>query len=151
MEDRAPRILLRRPVGHRPGLLLAALLVVAGLSLADVASGKGPSNRLPSLAGTAWHTRDVDGGPLLFVVKGVGVRFLDDTNFSATVRFIDEQKTTRTGTYAIADGYVTFFIEGYGKQKARIWADGGDLVVKDQAYDASARLVRGKMEDSGWF
>lgn len=31
------------------------------------------------------------------------MRFLDDENLTGTVRFLDEQKTTRTGTYAIAN------------------------------------------------
>ncbi|MFM7144032.1 MAG: hypothetical protein ACKO2K_19175 [Alphaproteobacteria bacterium] len=134
------------------GLLVASTLLAVVFAAPRGAAGKpAASNALPRLAGTTWHTRNVEGGPLLFVVKGVGVRFVDDKNFSATVRFVDDQKTTKTGTYAIEDGYVTFVVEGLGKQKARIWSDAGDIVVKDEAYDASARLVRGTMEDSSWF
>lgn len=106
---------------------------------------------LPKLPGTAWHTRDASGA-LFFVLRGVGVRFGEDGTFVATVRFVDDQKTSRTGTYSFdGDGYLTLAIEGLAEQRVRCWTDGADIVVRDEAHDVTARLVPGAMTDTGWF
>ncbi len=109
------------------------------------------SNVLPKLPGTAWHTRDA-GGALFFVLRGVGVRFGSDGTFVATVRFVDDQKTRKTGTYAFdGEGYLSLEIEGYAKQRVRCWTDGPDIMVRDEAHDVTARLVPGAMTDTSWF
>lgn len=121
------------------------------------AAGDGPSgaaaqesNVLPRLPGTAWHTRDA--GALFFVLSGIGVRFGDDGTFVATVRFIDDQKTRKTGTYRFdGAGYLSLEIEGYAEQRVRCWTDGGDIMVRDEAHDITARLVPGAITDTSWF
>lgn len=133
--------------------VLVALLSFTGRgSLGEAApASAGESWVLPKLPGTAWHTRDASGA-LFFVLRGIGVRFEQDGRFVATVRFIDDQTTRRSGTYAVAgDGYVTFEIAGLEKQRVRCWTDGPDIVVYDEARDVTARLVPGAMTDTSWF
>jgi hypothetical protein len=133
--------------------VLVALLLCAGRGPlgADAPASAAESWVLPKLPGTAWHTRDASGA-LFFVLRGVGVRFGDDGTFVATVRFIDDQKTSRTGTYKIdGEGYLTLEIEGLARQRVRCWTDGPDIVVRDEEHDVTARLVPGVATDTSWF
>jgi hypothetical protein len=57
-----------------------------------------------------------------------------------------------TGTYRVEDGTIIVTINGLGKAKEiQYWTDGGNLMVRDKAYDVTARLAPGKMEEEGWF
>lgn len=133
-------------------LLVGLLLLLPGGPLGEPAPASAKESWvLPKLPGTAWHTRDGQGA-LFFVLRGVGVRFGEDGTFVATVRFLDDQKTSRTGTYALdGDGYLTLEIAGLAKQRVRCWTDGPDIVVRDEAHDVTARLVPGAMTGTGWF
>lgn len=130
------------------GMICAVLLRVPAMDATAIAQ---ESNVLPALPGTAWHTLDA-GGALFFVISGVGVRFGSDGSFTATVRFIDDQRTRKTGTYAVdGEGYLKLDIDGYPKQRVRVWTDGKDIMVRDEAHDVTARLVPGAMTDTSWF
>lgn len=132
----------------RPTVVRWIAVVVLLLS----AAGRAPaqeSNVLPKLPGTTWHTRDA--GALFFVLSGIGVRFGDDGTFVATVRFVDDQKERKTGTYSFdGEGYLSLEIEGYAEQRVRVWTDGKDIMVRDEAHDITARLVPGAMTDTSW-
>lgn len=131
--------------------VVVALFLLPGRGALGEPAAAAESWVLPKLPGTAWHTRDARGA-LFFVLRGIGVRFEQDGKFVATVRFIDDQTTRRSGTYALeGKGYVTFEIDGLGKQRVRCWADGSDLIVRDEARDVTARLVPGAMTDTSWF
>ena len=113
--------------------------------------GSGGAIPAPSLAGTAWHTRSVEG-PLFFVIREVGVKFGGDGTFRARVLFVDEQKTERTGTYALeGPDRMTLSIPGLTPQTLRFWKEGPDIMLRDEAHDVTARFVPGPMTDTGWF
>ena len=121
---------MTRPPAVAACLLLALSLLAPGGPLGEPARAVAKESWvLPKLPGTAWHTRDGQGA-LFFVLRGVGVRFGEDGTFVATVRFIDDQKTSRNGTYTFdGDGYLTLEIEGLAKQRVRCWTDGPDIVA----------------------
>ena len=128
-------------------IAVLVLLAAAGRAVPRVSAQE--SNVLPKLPGTAWHTRDA--GALFFVLSGIGVRFGDDGTFVATVRFVDDQKERKTGTYRFeGEGYLSLDIEGYAKQRVRVWTDGKDIMVRDEAHDITARLVPGARNDTSW-
>lgn len=116
------------------------------------ASATGPPTGSPAaLAGTTWHTVHVDGGALFFLIDEVAVRFDKDGRFAARVRFIDGQHSIKTGTYRVAGRTILVTINGGKPKEIEYRIDRGDLIIRDKAYDVTARLVPGKMEDAGWF
>jgi hypothetical protein len=131
---------------------LVAVPVFAANVSARPASGKTPttSSHL-ALAGTTWHTVHIDGDALFFFIEELGVRFEKDGRFAARVRFLDRQQTLKTGTYRVEGGTVTVTIDGGKPKRIEYWTDHGNLIVRDKAYDVTARLAPGKMEDEGWF
>lgn len=131
--------------------------IAAGLVRARGEDGGGGGNPVPaspaapSLAGTAWHTRGVEG-PLFFVIREVGVKFGADGTFRARVLFVDEEKTERSGTYVLeGPDHMTLSISGLAPQKLRYWRDGKDVMLRDEAHDVTARFVPGPMTETGWF
>jgi hypothetical protein len=133
-----------------------AFLVSVSLFAVNVsarpASRKAPtaSSHLP-LVGTTWHTVHIDGDALFFFVEELGVRFEKGGRFAARVRFVDRQQTVKMGTYRVEGGTIIVTIDGGKPKTIEYWTDHGNLIVRDKAYDVTARLAPGKMEDEGWF
>ena len=128
--------------------VLAALvfLLIPATALAQGGSA-------PRLAGTTWHTVRIEGDGLFFVIRDIGIRFDDDTHFTAAVRFFDGHQSSKKGTYRVMkDGSLRLSIEGLGREKAlNVRRAGRDLIVRDQAFDVTLRLAPGKMEEEHWF
>ncbi len=132
-----------------------ALLISAALLSVNVcarpASGESPTNRSPFvLAGTTWHTVHVDGDALFFLIDEIGVRFEKDGRFAARVRYVDGQQAIKTGTYRVEGHTMIVTVNGGRPKRIEYWTDHGNLIVRDKAYDVTARLTPGKMEDEGW-
>lgn len=131
--------------------LLSVSLLAAHL-FARPASGQSPTTGSHlALAGTTWHTVHIDGDALFFLIDELGVRFEKDGRFAARVRFVDKQQTVKTGTYRVEGGTVTVSIGGGKPKTIEYWTDQGNLIVRDKAYDVTARLAPGKMDNEGWF
>jgi hypothetical protein len=133
-----------------------AFLVSVSLLTASVFArpviGKSPTTSSPlALAGTTWHTVHIDGDALFFLIDELGVRFEKDGRFAARLRFVDRQQTVKTGTYRVEGGTMIVTIGGGKPKEIEYWTDQGNLIVRDKAYDVTARLAPGKMEDEGWF
>ena len=95
----------------------------------------------------------IDGDGLFFVIRDIGIRFDDDTHFTAAVRFLDGHQSSKKGTYRVTkSGTLLLSIEGLGKDKSlTVRRVGRDLIVRDQAFDVTLRLAPGKMEEESWF
>jgi hypothetical protein len=133
---------------------LVAVALLAALLLPTPGAGQSPGrSKPPGLAGTTWHTVRIEGGALFFVVRDVGIRFDDDSRFTAAVRLIEGQQTSRAGTYQVPrPGTLVLTIEGLGGPKeVRFRRQGRDLIVHDQPYDVTVRLAPGKLEEERWF
>jgi hypothetical protein len=115
--------------------------------------GAGPTNPVHGLAGTTWHTVRIDGDGLFFVIRDIGIRFEDDQRFTAAVRFLDGQQSTKTGRYQVTKkGTLLLTIEGLNTEKIlTVRRVGRDLVIHDKAFDVTLRLAPGKMEEERWF
>lgn len=129
------------------------MMVAAGMLALGAAREATPAAPADGLAGTTWHTVRVQGDALFFFVKDVGVRFEAQGRFVAAVRFIDGQQTSRTGTYRVVKpGTMRLTIDGLGQAKELAFRrQGRDLIVQDPAYDVTARLAPGKLEEESWF
>lgn len=131
-------------------LLSVSLLAVN--VLAKPTSAEAPTIGAHSaLAGTAWHTVHIDGDALFFVIDELGVRFEKDGRFAARVRFVDGQHSIKKGRYRVEGRTMIVTIDSGKPKEIEYWTDRGDLIVRDKAYDVTARLAPGKMEDEGWF
>lgn len=131
---------------------LGAILLAGALAAGAAVSADPPTASPPlSLAGTAWHTARIEGDALFLLVDEIGLRFERDGRFAARVKFIDGQQATRTGTYRLEGATALVTVEGIPKVKVvHFTSDGADLIVRDPAYDVTARLVPGEIEER-WF
>jgi len=131
-------------MNRRAGIALLLLLL-------PLTTGAGPAS--PRLAGTTWHSIRIDGDGLFFVIRDVGIRFDDESHFTAAVRFVDGHQSSKQGTYRfLKDGSLVLSIEGLGKSKVlSVTRSGRDLVVNDRAFGLTLRLAPGKMEEEHWF
>lgn len=131
------------------------LMWLAGVALLalGIARDANPSAPPDGLAGTTWHMQRIEGDALFFFVRDVGIRFEEGGRFAAAVRFVDGQHKSIAGTYrAEKGGALLVTIPGTGKPKTlHLRRQGKDLIVSDRAYDVTARLAPGKMEEERWF